>query len=453
MTNFEFNTLFHLIPKPEVAHFVIYSNQLSPRLAYTCQFIFNQVLHINYSITNNIEEFKQAALFKINYSEKEIENCFKITPHPLLFEPTIQKLKTKGNKNNDLIYFYENKNGNLNYDIFSSVFYFISRYEEWQLFTPDTHQRFEAENSILFQNNLHLKPVVDLWIKEFKIALEQFYPQLKFPERKMNVISTIDVDNLYAFKSKGLTRTIGGSLKDILKLDIKNFSQRLFVILGLKKDPFDIYEDVSGFCLENKIPLIYFFLYRTGTTYDRTVNPKSTAFKKVFGILKKQKATIGLHPSYDSAYKTQLFEQEIEALNSALNDKIKLSRQHFLRFNIQSTPHLLLKNGIVTDFSMGFASTAGFRAGTSFPFYYYDFNIEKETKLLFVPFCAMDGAYTVYNKTDTEIALQSLLQLAAEVNKVNGFFITVYHERSFSDHLYPGFGTLYKKLHQTLKQL
>lgn len=102
---------------------------------------------------------------------------------------------------------------------------------------------------------------------------------------------------------------------------------------------------------------------------------------------------------------------------------------------------------------MGFASTAGFRAGTSHPFFYYDFNEEAGGSLLMVPFCAMDGAYTVYGKTGPGQAQQELLELARETARVNGFFISVFHERSFSDHLYPGFGTLYKNLHLQLKEL
>jgi hypothetical protein len=59
----------------------------------------------------------------------------------------------------------------------------------------------------------------------------------------------------------------------------------------------------------------------------------------------------------------------------------------------------------------------------------------------------------VYDKVDSETAYQALINLAKEVKKVNGFFITVFHERAFSNHLYPDFGTLYKNLHLQLKQM
>ena len=59
----------------------------------------------------------------------------------------------------------------------------------------------------------------------------------------------------------------------------------------------------------------------------------------------------------------------------------------------------------------------------------------------------MDGAYLVYDKITPEAALNSLLQLATEVKKVKGLFITVYHERTFYDEFYKGFGEIYKKLY------
>jgi hypothetical protein len=65
----------------------------------------------------------------------------------------------------------------------------------------------------------------------------------------------------------------------------------------------------------------------------------------------------------------------------------------------------------------------------------------------------MDGVYTVYQHTDPDAALKDMLRLAAEVEQVKGFFTTVFHERSFSDHLYKGFGTLYKKLHAEAKEI
>jgi hypothetical protein len=62
----------------------------------------------------------------------------------------------------------------------------------------------------------------------------------------------------------------------------------------------------------------------------------------------------------------------------------------------------------------------------------------------------MDGVWSVYGNADTATALRELEALAEDIRRQKGIFMSVFHERSFSDHLYPGFGTLYKKLHSGL---
>ncbi len=453
----ELHKLLDLDLSNEAPGFIIYSQGSSPRLNYVTKFIFEHVLKVKCVLTNSISEFENSQFFKVNYSSIAYAHSFQIIPSAFLFEIGVSKNKPTASIKNGLIYFFENEllndNVHFGFDIFSSVFYFISRYEDWQTFDADTHGRFEAKSSILFQNKMHLKPVVDHWIIEFKNALQKFYPAIKFPENKFKVISTIDVDNLYAYKAKGFLRTIGAIVKDILKGDLTNLKYRINVLRKNTEDPFDIYSSNSDFCLKNNIPLIYFFLFSNGTKYDRTVNPKSDAFVNVFKQVKDHGAIIGLHPSYYSSQNKDCLQQEVNDFSKQNEVPVTLSRQHYLKFDIKTTPQLLIENGILADFTMGFASAIGFRAGTTFPFNYYDLSSEKQTDLLFVPFCAMDGAFFIYDKLSPDKMLNDLLEMAKEVKKVNGFFITVFHERTFSSHLYPGYDQVYKNLFQKVNAL
>lgn len=446
-------------PAPVV---VVYSPQLTERLDYTCAFIFNHVLKVNYRLTSNPAEFETPAAagsshVKINYSARQVPDCVQIIPQSLLFEKGIPvSVPTPVMREGKFRLFDTSPASSawaLDFDLFSAVFYFISRAEEWQNFEKDKHQRFEAKASLLFKHGVHLRPVADEWILELGGLLERCYPGLRLPELSFRAISTIDVDNLFAYRCKGLVRSVGAGLKDLLRADFYNLKQRLKVLSGKASDPFDIYEDISGFCAAQHIPLFYFFLFRSGTRYDRTVNPASGAFKKVLGRVRGKKAWAGLHPSYDTLVDAGLLKKEIRTFSEELQERVTVSRQHYLRFDIRRTPNELLGNGILADFTMGFASSPGFRAGTSRPFFYYDFLAEKKTELLFVPFCVMDGAYTVYGQGGAEEAYRSMLQLAREVKKTRGLFISVFHERTFFNHLYPGFNPLYKKLHIQLKDL
>jgi hypothetical protein len=442
------NKLFQLVPPKNAPEFIIYSSKFSDRLTYVSKFIFEGVLNCKCSVTDNKQVFKNSAAFKISYSTHSEKEIINISPYDLLFKTGVdENYRPKGTLKNGLFYLHTSDSScDLGYDIFASVFYFISRYEEWQPFQKDKHDRFELDQSILFKDQVHLKPVVNLWIEEFKKALIKFYPELRFPNKRFQYISTIDVDNLYAYKYKGSYRVMGASGRDMITFKINNLLRRFKVLQGKANDPFDIYEEISALTKQKNIPLFYFFLQRTGTEYDRTVDPHSLAFKEVFEKLNKADVAYGLHPSYDAYKNDALLKEELGIMNSNSGKQITLSRQHYLRFNIKTTPQQLIAHGMKADFSMGFASGAGYRAGTFTPFYYYDLQNEKTTELLMVPFAIMDGVYFVYSQTDPAEAKKQILQLAEEARGLNGIFVSVFHERTFDEALYPGFGELYRFL-------
>lgn len=452
-----YSSLFESRLNGESTSCIIYTESINSRLSYVCEFIFNFSLGIHFELTDSRSHFEQSSKFKINYSNQSLLIGFQIGASTLMFEKGVHQKKPEAYFKNDRLYFYktnlEKVDQAIHFDLFASVFYFISRYEEWQVFEPDQHGRFGIKNSLLYQHQFHLQPLVDLWIKEFKELWKLNEPTIQLPEFKAKLISTIDVDNLYAFKAKGIFRTIGAICRDVVKLNSTSIAKRTKVLLTKEKDPFDIYEEVSTFCESNQIPLVYFFLYKTGTTYDRTVQPNSKAFLKVFEKLKKSKVLIGLHPSYYSILDAKALAAEFDDISNSLGQKIELSRQHYLRFDMRSTPQQLMRQGVLADFTMGYSNSPGFRAGTSLPFKYYDLESEEATPLWLVPFCFMDGAYSIHHKISVDEALSNILKMAESIRQTGGVFISVFHERSFYDHLYPGFGRLYNKMNLEIKQL
>ncbi|MBK9283079.1 MAG: polysaccharide deacetylase family protein [Sphingobacteriaceae bacterium] len=423
----------------------IITNKKTNRLVYVCDFIFSQTLKCAYQIEKSLPASIDINSPVIQYKNETDENGISIFPDGLLEENSVRSDKPQAQFKADNFYLFTN-NSEIGFDIFSAVFYMISRYEEWQKFTPDKHGRFEINESILFQYKFHHKPVVDIWMQILRDEIEKKYPAFVFPQRKFQTIATIDVDNLYAYKHKGFLRTIGAGVKDMLKLNFVNIMRRNAVINDIDPDPFDIYDSFSSFCKSNNIPLIYFFLFSNNGKYDRTVNPKSKIFDTVFKRVLAHGANIGLHPGYYSKDSEEVFSAEKKSFDHRLGNSVEFTRQHYLKFDIRETPKLLLENGIKIDFSMGFASASGFRAGCTQPFYYYDFDKECQTELILFPFCAMDGVYFVYGKKSANQAKEELLKLKDEVKKVSGYFTTVFHERTFANHLYPGYGEMYKQV-------
>lgn len=431
--------------------FIVLVSQINNRVTYTCDFIFHQALLCNYIITDNQNEFTASSLYKINYTNTPLSESFQIIPSGFLSKTGVEETPPSVANVNNTPYLFPQQSGDISFDIFAAVFYLISRYEEWQKFVKDLHGRFEERNSILYKLSALKKPLVDIWMEELKSAFKNKFTVVQFPQRQFKTISTIDVDNLYAFKGKPFYRNAGGAIKDVLRFDGRMFMSRLASMLFGKKDPFDKYDEQIKLSKESGIPLIYFFLYKNNTDYDRTIKPGHPEFIKLFEKLKNEAISFGVHPSYFSSDSNETIKEEADLLSEHAQQTIVLSRQHYLRFNIRTTPAYLEAAGIQFDFTMGFATAPGFRAGTTLPFYYYNFEKEETLPVMAVPFALMDGAYYIYGNTKIEDAKKDIELLREEAKKVNGLFVTVFHERSFADELYPGWRRLYSQIHHLIK--
>lgn len=399
---------------------IIYSDFVNNRLIYTLDFIIKQVWKKNYLITHDKENFIQSDKLKINYSENHFNKSIHVYP--------LQLLKHKGIEKNFIPKFEINTATHYKEDIFSKVFYFISRYEEWQKnYKKDSHNRFEKSSSV-FNNQLN-KAIVDESILAFKEYIQKIFSSFS-TDYLYKEILTFDLDNILAFKGKKTIRNTAAILKHLIKFETHLFNKRIKVLLQKDLDPFEeVYPFIQG--ISPYQPIIFFILCRSDTTYDRAAHINHYPTKNILNNL-KQFAPIGLHPSYYSIDNFSIIQKEKQLLEHAIQEKIIASRQHYLRSDITITPKLLIQAGIKYDFTMGFASDTGFRAGTSYPFYYYDFENEKSENLLQIPFCIMDGAYFNYQKIPIETAIKNIQSIKKNIQNTGGYFIPLFHEITLS---------------------
>ena len=96
---------------------------------------------------------------------------------------------------------------------------------------------------------------------------------------------------------------------------------------------------------------------------------------------------------------------------------------------------------------MGFADAAGFRAGLSTPFYWYDLETEQIQPLKIFPFAAMDVTLRRYMALKPEAALGRLRELCLRCRETGGSFITLWHNSSFSEeHGWKGWREVYEEM-------
>jgi hypothetical protein len=89
--------------------------------------------------------------------------------------------------------------------------------------------------------------------------------------------------------------------------------------------------------------------------------------------------------------------------------------------------------GIREDYTLGWSSQTGFRAGISRPFNFYDLVAEHETHLKLVPFAAMDRTLKDYMNLTPNQSILELKQLIDITKSVGGEFVMVWHNDSLSE--------------------
>ncbi len=415
---------------------LVYSHKVTPRLTYIFKHFFTRILNIEVRFTSKIETFIAHDGLKFSYTKQPLGNELFIRSNELLFEQGIDYLEITIAKWGEVPCFFQtNPTTELPFDIFAAGFYLISRYEEYLPHVKDDFERFPAEESLAFQNKFLDKPVIDIWAYKFRDKLLQKFPSFEdeiiHRKRKFQFISTIDVDIAYKYKNKGVIRTLGGLIKDLSQFNIQEIWNRLLVIVGLKEDPFDIFNRLISLHKKHDIKSVFFFLLSEYTSYDKNTSTGNLKYK----LLIKNVADyvkVGIHPSYYSMKDEQKMKKEKRRLEEIVNFPIKKSRQHYLRMDLPETYQKLVDIEVGEDYTMGFASYYGFRAGTCTPFYFYDIDFEIQTPLKVFPYAVMDGTLKDYLKYSPKKSLDTILRLANEVKKVNGVFITLFHNESIS---------------------
>ncbi|MFL5754052.1 MAG: DUF7033 domain-containing protein, partial [Bacteroidia bacterium] len=338
---------------------LIYTHKTSLRLKYILNLFFKDIYGIEHRITNSKEEFQASALAKISYCPVALGNEFHITSVSLALETGIREQNISiGEWKGMKVLFKTDSQGAIPFDLFSATFFLVSRYEEYLPHIRDRYDRFEAESSLAFQHGFLKQPLVNFWAEEFKSLLKQQFPHLEFKVHKYQYISTIDIDNAYAFKQKGMMRTIGGYGRSVVNFFYKDFSERTKVLLGKMHDPYDTYAEQLRIQKQYQLQVIYFFLLGDYGVNDKNLPSNNLKFQ---GLIKhlNDYADVGIHPSFGSNGNPEQVKKEIGRLSRIVHRDITNSRQHFLKLHFPETYKTLIDNGITDDYTMGYASQVG----------------------------------------------------------------------------------------------
>ncbi len=410
---------------------LVYTHKITPRLKYIFQQICTRILCIPVSFTTTIEEFIAHDSLKMSYSRKALGKEFFIKSHELLFEQGLSDIDIQVHDwKYTKAFFFNGEKSAIQYDIFAASFYLLSRYEEYLPHVKDNYGRFTAKESLAFKNSFLEQPVVDIWAYLFKDALQERFPDFEFKNRSYNINPVVDVPVAYFFKHKGLMRTIGGTLSDVLRFKVKQLYQRYLVLLNFKRDPYNTFKWIINKQKQTKNKFVVLFLIGDFSTHDKNVSIN----KRKFVALIKSVADycrVGLKASYFALENFETLKAEKIKIESIINTNLEVSRNSFSKLNLPSSYRNLIELEIKQDYTMGYVNEIGFRAGTCTPFLFYDLDYEIQTPLLINSFHVMD--YALLKHTSLLDKKEALARIINEVKHINGTFTPVFHNYTFGD--------------------
>ncbi len=410
---------------------LVYTHKMTPRVKYIFKQICTRIIGVPVSFTTKIETFIAHNSIKISYTRQPLSNEIFIHAHELLFKQGLVDFEVMVHDWDKTSCFFPcDEKSALPFDIFAASFYLLSRYEEYLPYVRDKYGRFTAKESLAFKNGFLHEPVVDIWAYKFKDLLETNYPEYKFESKTYTIKPVIDVPCAYKYKSKGIIRSLGGTLKDLLRFRLKNLYERYTVLLGLERDPFDTFKYIINRQKQSRFKFRVFFLIGDYSTYDKNINVQ----KRRFTSLIKQVGDyckIGLKTSYFALENFETLKVEKLRMEAIINTDLQASRHSFSKLNLPESYRNLIALEITEDFTMGYISHIGFRAGTCTSFFFYDLDHEIQTPLKVNSYHVLDHA--LLKKQSLLDKKQVLQNVINSVKAVNGEFVSVFHNDTFSN--------------------
>jgi hypothetical protein len=408
---------------------VVYTANTSNRLKYVLDWLLKERMQANYRIVTDLAEVAPDGFF-ISYGTS-LPGSISIPDEGLLWGKGITKTDPQTGMWQDIptIFATAGAGYSLPFDLFSAIFYLLSRYEEYYPFAPDKHGRYPATDSILYKKGWLLLPVADEWCAALRKQLPAASPTLNIESPHFSYQPTYDIDIAYSHLYKGVGRIMGAYMRAMLKGDVKQINERTKVLKNKQKDPFDSFRWLRQLHKEYDCKPLYFVLSSMRTTrFDKNIHPRHPAMVRVIKNITKD-GVIGIHPSYYSE-QGDTFSDEKKALEQVAGLPTTISRQHYIRIKTPDTWRLLLANGITADYSMGYGGHLGFRAGTGSSFYWYDVLNESITRLRVHPFCFMDTTAHYEAKLSVTDAFTKLNAMSALLEKTDSTLTTIFHNFS-----------------------
>ncbi|MBT8276276.1 MAG: hypothetical protein KJO39_09045 [Bacteroidia bacterium] len=409
---------------------LIFTQNLTPRIDFIFKHICQRILGLEIGFTSVIEEFIGHQGPKLSYTKQPMGNELFVQSYGLLEQVGVEDLEINVKPWEDTYGFFAvGEKSALPFDIFSSAFFLLSRYEEYLPHVKDELGRFPAIESLGYKSGFLMQPVVDMWAYKWKQVLQRAFPNMAFPKRQSVVHSLLKIEQPYEFINKGFVRSGAGYAMDISKFRFRTVFKRTRVLLGVNKDPLNVYDWIISVSKSGENKLTAFFLLGDHPNLRHGFNSRRKRFKSLLKYISDYN-DVGLLFSYHALSDLEALKYEKKQLEDITHRRLASAMNADYLVMLPELYRIFVEQEIETDYSMVYEDTPGFRAGTCTPFLFYDLDYEIKTPLIIHPI-----AFTTegFNKKYESDSLQRISALYDLVMELNGTFSVFFNIQDFSE--------------------
>jgi len=261
--------------------------------------------------------------------------------------------------------------------------------------------------------------------------------------RKFAVCLTHDVDEVRK-TYQWLTRPV----RCLGKGDLPGLKRQLRLLYRKIRgvEPYWTFNEIAAIEKQFKAKSTFFFLKesgkpkilspRTWNLYGRSHSYSEPGVTDAICLVSGYGSEVAVHGSFYSYADPGLIKDETDELSALIHEKISGIRQHHLNLSVPATWDYQWDAGLSYDTTLGYKDRAGFRWGTSYPFFPFTGTVSHPIRE--IPLTIMDIA--VLSHKDP---LADCLLLAKKVGQVGGVLTLLWHPPLFNSLEFPGAGEVY----------
>jgi peptidoglycan/xylan/chitin deacetylase (PgdA/CDA1 family) len=326
-------------------------------------------------------------------------------------------------------------------DVFGSIFFLLTRYEEVVSKLRDRHDRFPGTGSSSHQFGFLDRPLANEYLEILWACLQRLWPGLQRRVRAYQADLSVDVDVPFATVGRSWTRFMVNVGADIvLRRQPGVAARRLRAKLarGTKAqrlDPNNTFEFIMAASERHGLKTCFFL--KAGVSEPRFDERYSLEAPPVGPLLREMHARgheLGLHPSYHTYRDGDRLRAELATLLRAaerlgIHQAAWGGRQHYLRFAAPETWRLYASVGLAYDATLSYADQPGFRCGTCYDFPVYDLEQRRPLQLRERPLTVMELTLLdrAYLGLGLEEARERMLRFVSTCRRFKGRFSLLWH--------------------------